>query len=80
MDRSEAARLLAQRPVVGQTQCVECGAPIPLRAGVAHQRRYCSARCRVRVYYRTHKAERAAYQRQYRARKRPAVPVEDSSP
>lgn len=70
MDKSEAARILNDRPVIGTTQCALCGATIPVRAGVPYPRRFCNARCRARARYRANKARCAEYQRAYRARRR----------
>jgi Zn-finger nucleic acid-binding protein len=68
---SEAARLLAaQRRVVGQRQCPECGATFTATTAGRFKKTYCSMRCAQRAHYRAHREHYNQLQRERRARRR----------
>ena len=75
---SEAARAMAAaRRVVGSIRCEECGTEIVATTAGRYKRRYCSARCNLRAYRRTHAAELTARQRERRAAARTSSPAAD---
>jgi hypothetical protein len=72
---SEAGRAMAAaRRVVGERTCEECGQTFTATTAGRYKRQFCSPRCRVRAYYRSHAAELNARQRERReAKKTPPV-------
>jgi ssDNA-binding Zn-finger/Zn-ribbon topoisomerase 1 len=65
---SDAARAMAAaRRVVGERKCPECGTAFVATTAGRYKRQFCSPKCRLRAYRRTHADELNERQRQRRA-------------
>jgi hypothetical protein len=65
---SDAARAMAAaRRVVGERTCPECGTAFVATTAGRYKRQFCSPRCRLRAYRRTHADEMNERQRERRA-------------
>ena len=79
--RTAAQMMAAARRVVGVIQCAECGREVVATTAGApnRKRRYCSAACNQRAYYRRHNDAINARQRATRQRQR-AQPSSEQPP
>jgi endogenous inhibitor of DNA gyrase (YacG/DUF329 family) len=75
---SDAGRAMAAaRRVVGDRTCPECGKVFVATTAGRYKRQFCTPKCRLRAYRRTHAGELNDKQRERRAARKQPPPLDE---